>query len=92
MSTTRDDHQPMSSQKIELEMAMTEIYELMTSRDEPTLDDVTMKLAEASNNYFAFIEVCFEYCIGKKHLVESYQFFFIKFFIMKSLLTFFMKF
>jgi len=56
MSTNRDDHQPMSSQEIELEMAMMEIYELMTSHDDFALDDVTMKLAESCHNYFAFVE------------------------------------
>ena len=59
MSTNRDDNQPISSQEIELEMAMMEIYELMTSHDDLTLDDVTMKLAESCHNYFAFVEVCF---------------------------------
>jgi len=56
MSTIRDDHQPISIQEIELESEMRSYYEMMTSSAKSSLDDLRMKLAEASNNYFAFIE------------------------------------
>lgn len=59
MSTIRDDHQPISIQEIELESEMRSYYEMMTSSAKSSLDDLRMKLAEASNNYFAFIEVCY---------------------------------